>query len=282
MDAENTASGVVSDLVATSPFDEPAVVASLSRALPAGADLGVASSMPIRDLDAFLPVDRRPTDAELDSLLKALPEQPLHLGLVAAGEADPSGWWGEGRPVEWSDAVEAVRQVADALGLELTTRPAAVAPWHPGRCAELLLGGTPVGHAGELHPRVCTTFGLPARSVAAEVDLDVLIEHAVHLRQAPTFSTFPAAKEDVALVVDESVAAADVEAALREGAGELLESIRLFDVYRSEQLGEGRKSLAFALRFRAPDRTLTDEDTTSAREAAVARATERTGASQRA
>ncbi|WP_300430865.1 phenylalanine--tRNA ligase subunit beta [uncultured Nocardioides sp.] len=230
----------------------------------------------------ILPVDRRPTDAELDSLLKALPEQPLHLGLVAAGEADPSGWWGEGRPVEWSDAVEAVRQVADALGLELTTRPAAVAPWHPGRCAELLLDGTPVGHAGELHPRVCTTFGLPVRSVAAEVDLDVLIEHAVHLRQAPTFSTFPAAKEDVALVVDESVAAADVEAALREGAGELLESIRLFDVYRSEQLGEGRKSLAFALRFRAPDRTLTDEDTTSAREAAVARATERTGASQRA
>ena len=114
------------------------------------------------------------------------------------------------------------------------------------------------------------------------VDLDVLIEHAVHLRQAPTFSTFPAAKEDVALVVDESVAAADVEAALREGAGELLESIRLFDVYRSEQLGEGRKSLAFALRFRAPDRTLTDEDTTSAREAAVALAAERTGASQRA
>ncbi|MEC9052513.1 MAG: phenylalanine--tRNA ligase beta subunit-related protein, partial [Actinomycetota bacterium] len=117
----------------------------------------------------ILPVDRRPTDAELDSLLKALPEQPLHLGLVAAGEADPAGWWGEGRPVAWSDAVEAVRQVADALGLELTTRPAALAPWHPGRCAELLLGGTPVGHAGELHPRVCTTFGLPARSVAAEV-----------------------------------------------------------------------------------------------------------------
>ena len=104
----------------------------------------------------------------------------------------------------------------------------------------------------------------------------------MHLRQAPTFSTFPAAKEDVALVVDESVAAADVEAALREGAGALLESIRLFDVYRSEQLGEGRKSLAFALRFRAPDRTLTDEDTTSAREAAVALAAERTGASQRA
>ncbi|MGV3564484.1 MAG: phenylalanine--tRNA ligase subunit beta [Nocardioides sp.] len=230
----------------------------------------------------ILPVDRRPTDAELDALVKALPDQPLHLGLVAAGEADPAGWWGPGRPVEWSDAVDAVRSVADALGLELDVRPAALAPWHPGRCAELRLGDALVGHAGELHPRVCTTFGLPARSVAAEVDLDVLIQHAVHLRPAPTFSTFPAAKEDVALVVEESVEAAAVEAALREGAGDLLESIRLFDVYRSEQLGEGRKSLAFALRFRAPDRTLTDEDTTAAREAAVALAAERTGAVQRA
>ena len=229
----------------------------------------------------ILAVDRRPTDAEIDSLVKALPDQPLHLGLVAAGEADPAGWWGPGRPVEWSDAVEAVRAVADALGLELQVRPASLAPWHPGRCAELRLGETLVGHAGELHPQVCATFGLPARSVAAEVDLDVLIEHAVHLRPAPTFSSFPAAKEDVALVVEESVAAADVESALREGAGGLLESIRLFDVYRSEQLGEGRKSLAFALRFRAPDRTLTDEETTAAREAAVALAAQRTGATQR-
>ncbi len=275
--------------------EAPAMTTTLLPALlrTAGRNVGLgASSVAVfetatvtlpRSTDAapILPVDRRPTDAELDALVKALPDQPLHLGLVAAGEADPAGWWGPGRPVEWSDAVDAVRSVADALGLELDVRPAALAPWHPGRCAELRLGDALVGHAGELHPRVCTTFGLPARSVAAEVDLDVLIQHAVHLRPAPTFSTFPAAKEDVALVVAEPVEAAAVEAALREGAGDLLESIRLFDVYRSEQLGEGRKSLAFALRFRAPDRTLTDEDTTAAREAAVALAAERTGAVQR-
>jgi len=229
----------------------------------------------------ILAVDRRPSDAELAELEAALPAQPLHLGLVATGEADPAGWWGEGRPVSWSDAVEAVRAVADALGLELEARPAALAPWHPGRCAELRLGDVVVGHAGELHPQVCTTFGLPARSVAAEADLDVLIEHAVHLRPAPSFSGFPAAKEDVALVVEESVPAAQVEGALREGAGGLLESIRLFDVYRSEQLGQGRKSLAFALRFRAPDRTLTEQDTGAARDAAVALAAERCGAVQR-
>ncbi|MCR6033683.1 phenylalanine--tRNA ligase subunit beta [Nocardioides sp. zg-579] len=229
----------------------------------------------------ILPVDRRPTAAELAELLDALPDQPLHLGLVATGEAAPAGWWGAGRPVDWTDAVAGVRVVADALGLELTTRPAALAPWHPGRCAELLLGDVVVGHAGELHPRVCTTLGLPARSVAAEVDLDVLLQHAVHLRPAPAFSTYPVAKEDVALVVDADVPAGEVEAALREGAGELLESVRLFDVYTGDQVGEGRRSLAFALRFRAPDRTLTEDDIVGAREAAVARAAERTGATQR-
>jgi phenylalanyl-tRNA synthetase beta chain len=230
----------------------------------------------------ILRVDRRPTDAEVDELVKALPDQPLHLGLVAVGDMLPGGWWGSGRAADWSDAVEGVRVVADALGLRLDTRPAALAPWHPGRCAELVLGDAVVGHAGELHPRVCAAFGLPPRSVAAEVDLEVLLEHAVHLRPAPTFSTYPLAKEDVALVVADGVAAADVEAALREGAGELLESIHLFDVYTGDQAGEGRKSLAFALRFRAHDRTLTEQETAAARDAAVALAVERTGAVQRA
>lgn len=229
----------------------------------------------------ILPVDRRPTDAELDALTKALPDQPLHLGVVATGDAEAAGWWGAGRAVAWSDAVDAVRVVAEALGLELTARPADVAPWHPGRCAALLLGDVVVGHAGELHPRVCAAFGLPPRSVAAEVDLDVMLEHAVHLRPAPTFSTYPVAKEDVALVVDDTVAAADVEAALREGAGPLLESIRLFDVYTGEQVGAGKKSLAFALRFRAPDRTLTEGEASAARDAAVRVAAARTGAVQR-
>ena len=137
------------------------------------------------------------------------------------GEADASGWWGTGRHVDWSDAVEAVRGVSDALGLELQPRAAALAPWHPGRCAELLVEGVVVGHAGELHPRVCTAFGLPPRSVAAEVDLDLLLERAVDLRPAPVFSTYPVAKEDVALVVDADVPAASVEAALRESHAKL-------------------------------------------------------------
>ncbi|WP_439939657.1 phenylalanine--tRNA ligase subunit beta [Nocardia sp. N13] len=231
---------------------------------------------------AILPVDRRPTEAEFAALDAALPEQPLHLAVVAVGDAVAGGWWGEARPVSWADAVEAVRSVAAALGLEVTASAAEVAPWHPGRCAELSVDGEVVGHAGEVHPTVCHAFGLPKRTVAAEVDLDLLIARAVHLRQAPTFSSYPLAKEDVALVVDDSVPAAAVEAALREGAGPLLESIRLFDVYTGDQVGEGKKSLAYALRFRAPDRTLKEGETAAARDAAVALAAERTGAVQRA
>jgi len=231
---------------------------------------------------AILPVDRRPTEAEFAALDAALPAQPLHLAVVAVGDAVAGGWWGEARPVSWADAVEAVRSVAAALGLEVTASAAEVAPWHPGRCAELSVDGEVVGHAGEVHPTVCHAFGLPKRTVAAEVDLDLLIARAVHLRQAPTFSSYPLAKEDVALVVDDSVPAAAVEAALREGAGPLLESIRLFDVYTGDQVGEGKKSLAYALRFRAPDRTLKEGEAAAARDAAVALAAERTGAVQRA
>ncbi|GAA4699615.1 phenylalanine--tRNA ligase subunit beta [Nocardioides nanhaiensis] len=232
-------------------------------------------------------VDTRPTPEQVAELDAALPAQPEHLALVAAGERERAGWWGAGRAVTWADALDAVRAVADALHVPLVVQPAAVAPWHPGRCAAVHVAGADgqagelLGHAGELHPRVCVAHGVPARSVAAEVDLGRLMAHAPERVLAPSFSDFPLAKEDVALVVESSVPTAAVEAALREGAGDLLESVRLFDVYTGVQVGEGRTSLAFALRFRAPDRTLTDEETAAARDAAVALATERVGAVQR-
>ena len=115
-----------------------------------------------------------------------------------------------------------------------------------------------------------------------ELDLDALVAAAPEVVPAPAVSTYPVATQDVALVVGDTVPAAEVEAALRSGAGELLEDVRLFDVYTGEQVGEGQRSLAYALRFRAPDRTLTVEETTAARDAAVAEAARRVGAVQRA
>ncbi|MGW7419341.1 phenylalanine--tRNA ligase subunit beta [Streptomyces sp. NPDC054813] len=230
-----------------------------------------------------LPVDRRPTDEELAALDAVLPEQPRHVAAVLAGAREQAGWWGDGRPADWADAVEAARAVARETGTELIVRSGQYGPWHPGRCAELLVvaDGTErvVGHAGELHPRVLKALGLPTRTCAMELNLDALEQAGDGTPQAPSLSTFPVATQDVALVVDKPVPAAEVEAALRDGAGELLEGIRLFDVYvNDEQLGDGKKSLAYALRFRAGDRTLTVDEASAARDAAVALAGERTGA----
>jgi phenylalanyl-tRNA synthetase beta chain len=226
-----------------------------------------------------LGVDRRPTDDEFAAADTALPVQPWHVAVVLAGEVEPTGWWGPGRAASWADAVEAARIVCAVSGVTPEVRAAAYAPWHPGRCAEILVDDTVVGHAGELHPGVCEALELPRRTCAMELTLDAVPLTAV--APAPRFSTFPPALIDVALVVDASVPAAAVETALVDGAGDLLESVRLFDVYTGEQVGAGRKSLAYKLTFRAPDRTLTAEEAVAARDLAVSKATTRVGATLR-
>ncbi|MBO0824395.1 MAG: phenylalanine--tRNA ligase subunit beta, partial [Actinobacteria bacterium] len=237
----------------------------------------------------ILPVDRGPTVAELAELEAALPDQPLHVGAVLAGLAESAGWWGQGRAVGWQDAIEAARRVLRACRVQFEVRAARHEPWHPGRCAELVVHSEQghewvAGYAGELHPRVVAAFGVPARTAAMELDMSVVETAADALGpvQAPELSSYPSAIQDVALIVPMAVPAADVERALVAGAADagdvLLESARLFDVYTGDQAGEGHKSLAYTLRFRAPDRTLTAEEANAARDAAVAEAARRTGA----
>jgi phenylalanyl-tRNA synthetase beta chain len=225
-------------------------------------------------------VDRRPTTEELAALDAALPHQPHHVGVVMSGERIRSGWYGTGRRAEWGDAIAVVQHLAAALHVEVEVQQAQLQPWHPGRCAAIVLDGVTIGHAGELHPQVLKAYGLPPRVVAAEVDLDALIAAAPEVGPRPEFSSFPVAKEDLALVVDASVAAGELERALAT-ASPLIESVRLFDVYTGDQVPEGKKSLAFALRLRAPDRTLTEDEIRSVREAAVTAANETTGATLR-
>jgi len=227
-----------------------------------------------------IPVHRRPTDTEIAMLDASLPRQPQHVAAVLTGLREPRGPWGPGRRVEAADAFEAVRIVARAGGIEVTLRAAQRLPWHPGRCAEVLVGGTVVGHAGQLHPAVVERAGLPKGTCAMELNLDAI--PIVDAFPAPRVSPFPAVFQDVSLVVPARVPAAAVADAVREGAGELLEDIALFDVFTGPQIGEDRKSLTFALRFRAPDRTLTEDDASAARDAAVRCAAERVGAELRA
>ncbi|OLR94620.1 phenylalanine--tRNA ligase subunit beta [Actinokineospora bangkokensis] len=225
-------------------------------------------------------VARRPSGAELAALETALPHQPTHVAVVLAGPRTRPGWWGPAEPAGWADAVRAARLVADAAGVELTTTQAVQAPWHPGRCAQLRVGDFPVGYAGELHPKVVEALGLPARTCAMELDLDLL--PLTDRRPAPAVSPYPPVLLDLALVADTGVPVGELTRTLRAGGGELLEDIRLFDVFEGEQVGEGKRSLAYALRFRAPDRTLTVEEATAARDAAVTAAAERHGATLRA
>jgi len=253
----------------------------------------------------ILPTDRGPTVAELAALEAALPDQPARIAGVLAGHRELDGWWGQGRPATWADAIEAARQAGAVGHLTFEVRAAQEPPWHPGRCAALYVhtvtapdGAPPAGsaggdggqrhewlagHAGELHPRVIAAYGLPPRTSAFELDFAVLATAAAAaVVRGPALSPYPPATQDVALVVPEPVPAAEVTAALWDGAGDLLEDVRLFDVYTGAQLGADRKSLAYTLRFRAPDRTLTVAETTAARDAAVAEAARRVGAVPRA
>jgi phenylalanyl-tRNA synthetase beta chain len=225
-------------------------------------------------------VTGRPTDAELAQIEAALPAQPLHVAAVLAGEREQRGWWGPGRAAGWADAVQAGRLVGQAAGVELRVTAATLPPFHPGRCAALRVGDWVVGHAGELHPKVVEALGLPERTCAMELDLDAI--PLTDRRPAPKVSPYPPITVDVALVADAAVPAADLADTLHDGGGDLLEDVRLFDVYTGEQVGAGRRSLAFTLRFRAPDRTLTSEEANEARDAAVALAARRHAAELRA
>jgi phenylalanyl-tRNA synthetase beta chain len=226
--------------------------------------------------------DQRPDDVTLAQIIAAVPPQPRRVAFALAGDSDPAGWWGPGRSADWTDAVSAVRAVASALAVDLVVTADNHAPWHPGRCARLeLVDGTLVGHAGELHPKAIAALGLPSRTCAAELDVDVLTIASAVTAQAHDLSTFPVAQSDVALVVDERVSAAALESALQQGAGEMLESIWLMDIYRGDQIGPGRKSLAYRLVFRAPDRTLTTKEVNGFRDRAIATAAAAVGAVQR-
>lgn len=226
-------------------------------------------------IDGIFPeIGSRPSTQTIREIYASVPPQGFHVAGVLVGKMENEDWQGSARSYGWQDAIAAASDILELCHLPWSIARSEFAPWHPGRCAELIVDGKPVAHAGELHPRIIAKYGLPARSAAFAVALSALPESP---RVRPiTVGTMPAALQDVALMVDEKVAAGDVEAALRIGAGPLLESITLFDRY--DKVGDGKVSLAFALVFRAEDRTLTGAEITALRESAVAQAARATGA----
>ena len=289
-DIRRVTAGLLNPLDADRPAMRTTLLPGLLEALSRNISRGSRDLSFFETGQVFLPGDNsprppavgvahRPADAELATLNASLPLQPLHLGAVFAGAVERAGWWGPGRDGSWADAVETARRVGARAGVALRVVPAEHAPWHPGRCASIRVGDWIVGYAGELHPEVIERWGLPPRSAALELDLSALPAPAVPV--APRISPFPPVHLDLALVVPADAKAAEVTAAVVSGGGELLESVRLFDVYTGDRVADGTKSLAFALVVRAPDRTLTAAEALAVRDRAVAAAAERTGASLR-
>ena len=219
-------------------------------------------------------LSKRPSKKIIDEIFGSVPPQGYHIAGLLVGKTENENWQGKARAYNWQDAIAYAQDILALCNLEWTVARSDLAPWHPGRCAELIVNGKAVAHAGELHPRIVSAYGLPERSVAFAVALSALPDSV--LVRPTTVGTMPAAVQDVALIVDSTVSAADVDAALRQGAGELLESITLFDRY--DKIGDGKISLAFTLVFRAQDRTLTGEEVSAMREAATAVAVSKFGA----
>ncbi len=207
----------------------------------------------------------RPNQKTIDEIFASVPIQGYHVAGLLVGKVENEDWQGKSRPYNWQDAIAFAQDILSLCNLQSTVARSDLAPWHPGRCAELIVNGKAVAHAGQLHPRIVAAYGLPERSVAFAVALNALPES--ELVRPSTVGTMPAAVQDVALIVDSTMSAAAVEAALREGAGDLLESITLFDRY--DKIGDGKVSLAFTLVFRAADRTLTGEEVSAMRENAT-------------
>jgi phenylalanyl-tRNA synthetase beta chain len=225
----------------------------------------------------------KPDDATLAELYESTPHQPWCVAGLFLGPAVEKSPGVRERPSDVQDALDAVAVVCEGLNASYEIRQDTHPAFHPGRFARVLVAGVDVGRVGELLPSLARERDVPARVSVFELDADAILDAiGITPHDAHALSVFPAATQDVSLVVDATLPAAELRNTLVEGMGELLESLQVVDDYRGDGVTEGQKSLTFALRFRAADRTLTQAEATEAKEAGVALAASRHSATLRA
>ena len=229
----------------------------------------------------ILSVNTRPSDEELELLDEAVPVQPWYVGAVLCGDREI------GEPLtakkekwDWQKTIALACEVVGLNFVQATVLQTDQAPWHPGRCAAIVMGNSIVGFAGELHPRVVEAYGLPARSCAFELDVEAISQLNQDVTTATHVKTFPPAKIDLAFVVDQKMPVSVIKRAIESAQIQELDSLELFDIYQGEQVPTGLKSVAFSLTFRAIDRTLSDAEIAELRLRAIS-ATEALGATLR-
>lgn len=217
--------------------------------------------------------------------LNPLPTERMRLGIVMTGPAAPVAWNAPARPADFFDLKGAIVEVMGRFNVPHRFEPARAGAYHPGRCAELCVGpgaGKPIGYLGQLHPLVAERFDLGGRDVyVAELDFDTLVDYGLGQPQLAPLARFPGLDRDLALVLDRDAPHEDVESIIRDAGGALLERVALFDLYQGPQVAAGKRSLAYTLRFRAPDRTLTDAEADDAMSRIVASVRSRFGAQVR-
>ncbi|GAA1317685.1 phenylalanine--tRNA ligase subunit beta [Leucobacter albus] len=231
--------------------------------------------------DTVPPLAERPAEATLAALNASIPVQPHRAAALLLGDAIEQQPGEPGRQYDWADAIDAARITVGAVSAALTVRQGAHRAFHPGRTAELIVAGEVVGVAGELLPELVAEYHLPGRVSAFELDLERVMELAPREPETSNLSGYPAATQDLTLVVATEVPAGDVLAAVVSGAGELLEHAHVVADYRGQGIDDGQRALTFALRFRAADRTLKAEEASAAKLAGVAAAERAFGAKLR-
>jgi phenylalanyl-tRNA synthetase beta chain len=216
---------------------------------------------------------------------EALPDEPRRVAILMSGPRSPMGWQPADRePMDFFDVKGAVEELAEALAAAgLGFEPGAHDALRPGRTARVVVEGAPLGWIGELHPAVAERFGLKGSGVVvAELDLDPLLARSAGRNPVRPVPAYPPVKEDLAFVVDRTVSVAKVRDLIQTAAGPMLTGVTLFDEYAGEQVGAGKRSLAFSLTYQAPDRTLTDADARKIRERISSALTSELGAVLRA
>ena len=226
--------------------------------------------------------NQRPTAEQLSQLNASIPAQPRHLAGVFTGDWVSQSPTSSAVESGYPQAISAVSSVARAIGLEFELKQEEIPGLHPGRGARLLVAGKAVGLVGELHPDVAEDNHLPRRVGVFELDLSALFSLAPEVATASEIAVMPALTQDLSLVVEVSVTAADLLATITDSSGELLESIRLVDQYQGESLGSGKKSLTFSLLFRSKEKTLTQAEANEVKLRAVEKCKEKFGAELRA
>ena len=244
----------------------PGLLEALSRNISRGADnismfeQGSVYFKPVSKKGTAKPkLLKRPSNKEIDNLNSILPSQPKMIAAIFSGEKYQAGWWQNSQKFNWNDPVEMVVKLCAEYGIKVNLKNVKFPPFHPGRCAEITSGNIVIGYAGEFNPSILEKNGISGKVYGFEINVNHIVSNAQDI-QAPIFSAMPVVKEDFAFVVSKDVTAIEMIHTIQTSAGDLLESVRLFDVYEGPNIGESKKSMAFNLRFRAPDKTLNSEE----------------------